>query len=228
LSTIGALVSAKATRRGTPGDHDGTMCNRTSQRFGKLAAPVAGATCVASRCDLGDGFAILPMVLRSPRAVGLTYDAEGWPEQTFGRSNHMKAMRWSAALLVLSMLLLAACGDDDPSPEEAMADLCTDLTELQASVQNLTQVSTNPNATVDQLEDARDEVNEQMDAVESAAEDVDQAEVDALNEAYDNLDQAIDDIDDSATLADASASVQDEIQAVNTAWDQVLSGLQCQ
>jgi ABC-type transporter Mla subunit MlaD len=168
------------------------------------------------------------MVLRSPRAVGLTYGAEGRPEQAFGRGKHVNAIRWMAALLVLSMLLLAACGDDDPSPEEALADLCTDLTELQASVQNLTQVSTNPNATVDQLEDARDEVNEQMDAVESAAEDVDQAEVDALNEAYDNLDQAIDDIDDSATLADASASVQDEIQAVNTAWDQVLSGLQCQ
>ena len=89
----------------------------------------------------------------------------------------MVTIRLSAVVLALSMLALAACGDDDPSPEEAMADLCTDLTELQSSVQNLAQVSTNPNATVDQLEDARDEVNEQMDAVESAAEDVDQAEV---------------------------------------------------
>jgi chromosome segregation ATPase len=140
----------------------------------------------------------------------------------------MLTIRLSAIVLALSMLALAACGDDDPSPEEAMADLCTDLTELQASVQNLSQVASNPNATVDQLEDARDEVDEQLDAVQSAAEDVDEAEVDALNEAYDNLDQSIDDIDDNATLADASASVQDEIAAVNTAWEQVLTGLNCQ
>lgn len=140
----------------------------------------------------------------------------------------MNGLRLSAMVLIVTMLVLAACGEDDPSPEEAMADLCTDLTELQTSVQNFAQVSTNPNATVDQLEDALDEVNEQLDAAENSAEDVDQVELDQLSDAYDSLDQAVDDIDDSATLADASASVQDEITAVNTAWEQLLTGLQCQ
>lgn len=140
----------------------------------------------------------------------------------------MNGLRLSAMVLIVAMFVLAACGEDDPSPEEAKADLCTDLTELQTSVQNFAQVSTNPNATVDQLEDARDEVNEQLDAAENSAEDVDQVELDQLSDAYDSLDQAVDDIDDSATLADASASVQDEITAVNTAWEQLLTGLQCQ
>lgn len=137
-------------------------------------------------------------------------------------------VRWSLMLLSVGALLLVACGDDDPSPEEAMADLCTDLSELQVSLQNLEQVRTNPNATVEQLEDARDEVNDQLDDVESSADDVDEANVDALNDAYDNLDQAIDDIDDDATLADAGQSVQDEIQAVNAAWESLLGGLNCQ
>lgn len=140
----------------------------------------------------------------------------------------MNGIRWSVLPLLVVMLMLAACGDDDPSPEEAMADLCTDLSELQVSVQNLAQVSTNPNATVEQLEDARDEVNDQLDDAQDSADDVDQAELDALNESYENLDQAIDDIDDDATLADASASVQEEITAVNSAWEQLLTGLNCQ
>ena len=138
----------------------------------------------------------------------------------------MSILRGSAMLLVLCVLL-AACGDDDPSPEEAMANLCTDLSELQSSVQNLEQVRTNPNATVGQLEDARDEVNDQLEDVQSSADDVEEANVDALEDAYGNLDQAIDDIDDDATLADAGQSVEDEIQAVNAAWEQLMGGLNC-
>jgi ABC-type transporter Mla subunit MlaD len=130
---------------------------------------------------------------------------------------------------IIMLAVLAGCGDDDDmSPEEAMANLCTDMSELQAAVQSFDQVRANPNANVDQLRDARDDVNDAMEDVRDSADDVDDTQIDAVNTAYDNLDQAVDDIDDDSTLAEAAPTLDDELQALSAAWDQMSGGLTCQ
>lgn len=132
----------------------------------------------------------------------------------------------SVALLVI--FVVAGCGGgDDPSPEEAMADLCAATSDFQASVQDLGAVLTNPDSTVEELREAREDARDELEDVRDRAEDVDEAEIDALSDAYDELDQVVDDVADDATLAEAAEMIAPLVQAVNGSWDQLLTGLTC-
>jgi len=128
----------------------------------------------------------------------------------------------SAVFLVVSALLLAAC--QPISIDEANAQLCSDLTEFQAALGAVRALDTD--STVDEAEAAFKLANDAWDDVRSSAYTLSDAKVDNLEEAYEDLDDAIRDIDEGDTLQDASASVQDQLAAVDAAYDEFYN-VQC-
>lgn len=136
-------------------------------------------------------------------------------------------VRWRtlAVILIAAWVVLAACGGDDKSAEEAQADLCTDLDGLQTALTGLAGLSVD--SSVDDLESERDAINDALDDVRSSADDVEDAEIEALEDAYDSLESAVGDISDDMPISDALASVQDESAAVVAAWDQLFTATGC-
>jgi len=124
------------------------------------------------------------------------------------------------------MLFAVACEDDSPSLEEAQAALCGDLESLGATLDALSAIGSE--ATVGDLQDARDDVNEAVEEVQSSAEDVEDASTDELESAYDELDSAINDIPEDATIEDAVTGIETAAANVQTAWQAVVTEAECE
>jgi len=127
-------------------------------------------------------------------------------------------------------LVAAACDDDEtdtPQTGDANAQLCSDLSALDAALASLASTATNANSTVDQLNSARDAVNSALESVRSSAEGVSGAVTSDLESAYSTLEQEISEISDDATLAEAAVSVESSVQTVIAAELQIRSELGC-
>lgn len=129
--------------------------------------------------------------------------------------------------LIAAMLAVAAvaCDDDGPSEEEAMAQLCSDLTQLEAADAAFDNLGAD--STIDEIEAANDAYNDALNNVVSSAGDVAEVRAQPIEDAYASLDQAIDDISGDATVVEALSSIGDELAAVDAAYDQAFAGLDC-
>ena len=121
-----------------------------------------------------------------------------------------------------------ACNDDDdePSADEATAQLCSDLTELQAQLNNLRSISAD--STVDELRDARDDVQSALEDVRSSAADAQEAEIAAVEDAYADLESAVNDVEGDQSIGAAFEDIATQVQAIDDAWDELFRGLRCQ
>jgi 3'-phosphoadenosine 5'-phosphosulfate sulfotransferase len=125
---------------------------------------------------------------------------------------------------VMGLLALAlACSG--PSSDDAQAALCSNLATFQQSVDKLTNL--NSYSTVGELKAARDDARNSFQAVSQANAAVRNAQVDALVNAYDDLQNAIGDLPDEATVQEAATSLQPQVAAVQSAREQVRSGVEC-
>jgi len=131
--------------------------------------------------------------------------------------------RWLAVLLLLGGVL-AAC---QPVPDTGAAEaaVCTSLSTMKTAVAGL--ANTTSTTTVGELKDAKQSVTEAWTTVKASSTALDQARVNELEQAFNSLDTAVDDIPDDATIQQATDSIQDELAAVNTAWDGLNSAANC-
>lgn len=129
-------------------------------------------------------------------------------------------------LLVAFVAVAAlACGGGQPSAEEARAQLCSDIVELDtavAGVQGLTASST-----VEEAEQASDDVTDAFNKVRNSANDVANASLDSLNNAYNDLARAIQDLSGGASLEEASTSISTDVAALADAYEQLFADLNC-
>jgi hypothetical protein len=120
---------------------------------------------------------------------------------------------------------LTAC-EDDKSVEEARADLCDDLEAFRTATQALAAIDAN--STVGELRDAQEDVASAWDDVQSSVADVDDAEIEDLEAAYDALEETLDGIDDDAVISDAVADIESDLEAVDAAWQEVVTVTPCE
>ena len=126
----------------------------------------------------------------------------------------------TAPLLVV-VALLAACG---PSSASARAELCSDLTNLQATVTYL--AAPPPDATVGDVRGALDKIDSTWQAVHDDP-DVPDAEDDALLDARDSYVDAIEKVGDDDLFAPRVAETQGVAQGLAQAYDAARASLAC-
>lgn len=138
----------------------------------------------------------------------------------------MRAMLRLLLVVLLSSLILSACGGDDSDPE---AELCSDLQALQEAIDDLT-ASLQPldSSTLDRLRDARENLSDAWDDVTDSAGEVTRIRIDDLRAAFDNLVDVVTNITDAADLNEAINSIDDAISGLTTAWDQLFTNLDCE
>ena len=137
--------------------------------------------------------------------------------------------KWTFLGLGLLISIVAvvsyACGDDEPSEAEAVAQLCADLNTLQSADAAFDNIGAD--STVDELDDAKAAYGDALDDVVSSAQDVADIRTQDIEDAYDDLDQAISDIPGDATLLEGLASIEPQLAAVDAAYDSAFSSLDC-
>ena len=137
--------------------------------------------------------------------------------------------RWTFLGLGLLIAIVAvvsfACDDDGPSEAEAVAQLCADLSTLQAADAAFDDLGRD--STINEIQAANDAYNDALDDVVSSGKDVAAVRIQPIEAAYDDLDQAIRDISGDATIPEALVSISDELAAVDAAYDSAFSGVDC-
>ena len=130
------------------------------------------------------------------------------------------------AAAALAGFIIACGGDEDSgSTENATIQLCNDLAELEAALQDVREID--ETSTVDELEAAQEDVQVVLQDIRSSAEDVAQARVDDLSDAYAGLQDAIAGVEGEETIGEAQASIQAAAADVSTAVTELRNSLDC-
>ena len=130
-----------------------------------------------------------------------------------------------SAIAVLG-LGLSACSSSDEKAAENMTAACDAVADLGTTI-DTAKSSLNASSTVEQWQTARDDIKKQVEATDKALEKVGEDYADQIDEAWDSFDQAVNDIDSSSTIPEAGATLVEEVQGIQTARTEALSGLDC-
>ncbi|MFD2792220.1 hypothetical protein ACFS27_01525 [Promicromonospora vindobonensis] len=134
-------------------------------------------------------------------------------------------MRRATGVLVGLMILgTAACSSE--TPEENTQEACSAAEELTVALDNF-DMTLSPDATVDEVMDARESVRQAWQELDAAADDVAQDRGQALDDAWSGLEDSIDDVSGDATIADAAESLRDDAVEVQEARDALADDLGC-
>ncbi|GAA2232575.1 hypothetical protein GCM10010413_33850 [Promicromonospora sukumoe] len=135
--------------------------------------------------------------------------------------------RTASALFGLLLLVIApaACSGGD-TPEDNTAQACSAADDLDTALTNF-RSTLSPDATVDDVRAARDELSQAWQTFDSAAKEVAQDRAQELDDAWAGLQKAVDDVAGEATVAGALSTLEDEAQGVKDARDDVVSELGC-
>lgn len=132
------------------------------------------------------------------------------------------------ALIGATLVLAAACSDDDDAVADAAQGLCSSLDALQSTVNQVAGSGVDPDSTtVGDVQGALDEIQSGVQDVQGAEADVSDSVKSSLQDAFDTYQSALDGISSDDTLAqagDAVASAQSQFQQ---AWTDTLSQLKC-
>lgn len=133
----------------------------------------------------------------------------------------MRAQR----VVVMAVLVvgLAACSED---PEENTTQACDAEVQLESALENFDSV-VGPDATIDEIRQARAQVADAVDQLTEAADDVAADRADAVDQAWSDLDAAVDDVDGDDTVPEAVDSLRDEASQVATAREDLVTDLDC-
>ena len=111
----------------------------------------------------------------------------------------MKKVPVLLSILILSILILSACG---PTVDEAKSEFCSDLNELDAAVNSLRSVTS-----LDDVKQAGEDIGEAWDQVVKSGESLEDVQLDATREAYEEMVSAIEDAPSNGSLSGALVSV---------------------
>ena len=123
-----------------------------------------------------------------------------------------------SGILVLSLLLAAAC---QPTVDEAKADFCQNLGDFAQAQVQFRQL--NATSTKDDLEEAASVLEEAWENLVESAADLSEAQVGGVEDALEDLRRNIDDIPDDATLAEAELMIKQDILSTMSETVQIFS-----
>ena len=132
--------------------------------------------------------------------------------------------RTTGVLVGLMILVTAACSSE--TPEENTQAACGAAEELTVALDNLDMTLT-PDATVEEVQTARDEVRTAWQDLDAAADAVAEDRGQALEDAWSGFAESVDDLSGDATIADAAESLRDDAVEVQEARDAVAEDLGC-
>lgn len=124
----------------------------------------------------------------------------------------------------LVCVLLAGACERRPNPETATAELCDEIAELAAYMQ---QHPLSDSMTVGQAQEMREEIQDQVKEIRQAAGQVEAARVHALEEANDRLETKVDRLSPDLPVGVAADSIRSEVEAVSAARASLNSDVQC-
>jgi ABC-type transporter Mla subunit MlaD len=129
-----------------------------------------------------------------------------------------------AVLVLVGAGVLAGCGDDEPSTEEATAEVCEASGNLDKT---LTDVSNLDPTDTSQLADAREEISNDVDELSDAGKALAESEWDSFEQAWDNLRDTVDNLDEDTTFAEAREQLSSASEELTNAWDEFISRVEC-
>jgi len=125
--------------------------------------------------------------------------------------------KWRAigvvAVAIGAMLVLAACGDDDETPEEM---LCNEIGRLETEVADLQAMDLTA-APIGDIREQVDAVLEAMAAVGEARAGVGEARIDALQTAVSALGDTIASLDEGFSIQDIADAIANAAQGIDDA-----------
>ena len=128
-------------------------------------------------------------------------------------------------IFVAVLGIAAVACSDDPSEAELTITLCSDLVDLQ--VADAAFDTLDENSTLDEIRSVNVAYSEALDDVIDSADDLANVRSEPIEDAYNDLNQAIADIPGDASIRDALLSIEDELVAVDNAYAQFFSSLNC-
>lgn len=130
----------------------------------------------------------------------------------------------TAVTMSLMLLGTTACSGD--TPEENTEQACAAAEQLNVALDDFDTTVT-PEATVDEVGAARDEVRQAWQELKDATADVAEDRGQELDDAWDGLQQAVDDVQGDETVSDAAESLKDEAANVQDARQAMADELGC-
>lgn len=127
-----------------------------------------------------------------------------------------------AVVLAVAVFVAAGCGESTDDAEQA---LCADLATLQTSAAMLAESSSD--TSVDDFEQARQNVREAWADVKSSADNLGDDRFDDVEDAWSDVADAFDDVDDADSLEQVRADVATEFEAFRSSASELGSGIDC-
>jgi ElaB/YqjD/DUF883 family membrane-anchored ribosome-binding protein len=132
----------------------------------------------------------------------------------------------AAMALGTSMMVLGMAGCSSPSPQENVSQACEAASAFGTTLQEV-RSSLTPDATVEELRDARNRVSDSYEDLLKEAGDVAEDRMEELDNNVDGFRDAVDQIDDDTKVPDAVDSLRNEASDVETAVDNLRTELNC-
>ncbi len=139
-------------------------------------------------------------------------------------SRNLFVIALGLAVAVLALVALA-CEDDEPTAQEAEAQLCADLAELDAAIQALEVIGLDNS--LDELKTASQAVSDAEDRVRESAQGVAEARVADVDTALNDLNSSVTEVPGDATIADAIGSIGDSLAGVRLTFGQLFDSIGC-
>jgi hypothetical protein len=120
--------------------------------------------------------------------------------------------------------VLAGCGDDEPSTEEATAQVCDARQSLNETLTDLGDLDPTDSS---QLAEARDNISNDVDELSSAGKKLAESEWNDVEQAWDGFRDTVDNLDQDTTFAEARQQLTSAMEELTSAWDQFTSKVDC-
>jgi ElaB/YqjD/DUF883 family membrane-anchored ribosome-binding protein len=124
------------------------------------------------------------------------------------------------------MMVLGLAGCSNPTPQENVSQACEAASTFSTTLQEV-RSSLTPEATVDELRDARNKVSDSYENLLKETGDVAEDRMKEVDENVDGFRDAVDQVDKDTQVTDAVDSLRNEASDVETAVDNLRSELKC-
>jgi hypothetical protein len=132
----------------------------------------------------------------------------------------------AAMALGTSMMMIGLAGCSSPTPQENVSQACEAADAFGTALQEV-RSSLTPEATVDELRTARNQLADSYEDLLKESGDVAEDRLEELDTNVDGFRDAVDEIDDDTKVPDAVDSLRNEANDVETAMDNLRSELNC-
>lgn len=134
-------------------------------------------------------------------------------------------MKRALGSLIVLPFLLIACDQQPPTTADLESELCTNLDQLGTTLTELSQI--NAQSSINELQDARQNVANAYQSVRDSATAVEASRVSDLETAYNNLDNTVNSISGQDTIGDAANNVAAAVADLRAARDQIDAEVTC-